>query len=405
MTKTRKNTKFAKKVSFRKLGSERREKKFRDQQFSCFEQLFLPSKPRFTLFPSPEKKTAFFGKFTFLQGIWKSKNPLFSHIFFCTFCDLPWNRPTHFLQNHVFLCFFANFFFEKKSKKITIFSKKIVSFSWKSWNGLKTLFLPKMVNLAFQKNLEKNVYTKKFRKKLCRKKLDILSKFTIFFCWTRRLTLFCLPWVLMKTRKNCRCGPLDCRVYNFRDFVQIFCVRQKTNIRHYSYTLKTAHLHKMCFAEKKSELDILRKNSDILSKYDIFVVVNYRISHGALPWRMQCTQKPTTFSWPAVTCTHFGIFCKFFVSDPKICVHIVRTPWKQYLRTKCVLQKKCVVGENFVILSKCDIFVGVNCRISQNVLPWRMHFTQKPTIFSWSAVACTHFGILRKFFVSDKKCE
>ena len=37
MTKTRKNTKFAKKVSFRKLGSERREKKFRDQQFSCFE--------------------------------------------------------------------------------------------------------------------------------------------------------------------------------------------------------------------------------------------------------------------------------------------------------------------------------------------------------------------------------
>ena len=75
----------------------------------------------------------------------------------------------------------------------------------------------------------------------------------------------------------------DRRVHNFRDFVQIFCVRQKTNIRHYSYTLKTAHLHKMCFAEKKSELDILRKNSDILSKYDIFVIVNYRISHAALP--------------------------------------------------------------------------------------------------------------------------
>ena len=67
----------------------------------------------------------------------------------------------------------------------------------------------------------------------------------------------------------------DRRVHNFRDFVQIFCVRQKTNIRHYSYTLKTAHLHKMCFAEKKSELDILRKNSDILSKYDIFVVTSY----------------------------------------------------------------------------------------------------------------------------------
>ena len=124
MTKTRKNTKFAKKVSFRKLGSERREKKFRDPQFSCFTQFFLPSKPRFTLFPSPEKKTAFFGKFTFLQGIWKSKNPLFSHIFFCTFCDLPWNRPTHFLQNHVFLCFFANFFFEKNRKKSRFFPKK-----------------------------------------------------------------------------------------------------------------------------------------------------------------------------------------------------------------------------------------------------------------------------------------
>ena len=69
MIKTRKNTKFAKKVSFRKLGSERREKKFRDQQFSCFEQFFLPAKPCFTLFPSPTKKIEFFGKLSFLQGV------------------------------------------------------------------------------------------------------------------------------------------------------------------------------------------------------------------------------------------------------------------------------------------------------------------------------------------------
>ena len=224
MTKTRKNTKFAKKVSFRKLGSERREKKFRDQQFSCFEQLFLPSKPCFTLFPSPEKKTAFFGKFTFLQGIWKSKNPCFSHIFFCTFCNLPWNRPTHFLQNHVFLCFFANFFFEKKSKKITIFSKKNSELFVKKRKWPENVIFTKNDQLDFSEKFGKKCVHEKISKKTLSEKVGHFVEIHNFFLLNSSTHAFFPDLSIDENTKKPAVRTSDCRVRNFRDFVQIFYV-------------------------------------------------------------------------------------------------------------------------------------------------------------------------------------
>ncbi len=127
--------------------------------------------------------------------------------------------------------------------------------------------------MCTRKNFEKNFVGKSWT--FCRN--------SQFFLLNSSSHAFLSALSIDENMKKLPVRTLDCRVHNFRDFVQIFCVRQKASTQHYSYTLKTAHLHKMCFAEKKSELDILRKNVDILSKYDIFVVVNYRISQGALP--------------------------------------------------------------------------------------------------------------------------
>ena len=180
------------------------------------------------------KKLSFLVNYHFCKGFKKAKIHFFLMFFFALFAISP-EIDRHTFCKITFFCVFLQIFFSKKNrKKSRFFPKKIVSFSWKSWNGLKTLFLPKMTNLAFQKNSEKNVYTKKFRKKLCRKKLDILSKFTIFFCRTRRLTLFYLPWVLMKTGKNRRCGPptVECAIFEIlcKFFVSSTC-RPENKIR------------------------------------------------------------------------------------------------------------------------------------------------------------------------------
>ena len=383
MTKTRKNTKFAKKVSFRKLGSERREKTFRDYRFLRFVQPFLPSKPCFTLFSSPEKKTALFDKFAFLQGVWKIKNPCFSRLVFFDFCHLPWNRPTHFLQNRVFSCFFVIFFREKNCKKSRLFLKK----KWRAFRKIlkwpENIIFAKNAHFGFHGKFGKKWSDEKISKKISSEKFGHFVKIRNFFlrtCWS---PLFHLPWVLMKTGKNGRWGPptVECTIFGI--LCKFFCVGQKTCTRHCAYTLKIAHLQKMCFAEKKSELDILRKNLDILSKYDIFVVVNYQISQDAIPWRMQFTQKPTTFAWPAVTRAHFGIFCKFFcVGHKTVDTHCLYTLKTAVAYKMCFTEKRCL-RKNPDILLKHDIFVIGYTRSSRDTLPWRTMCTQKPTIFLW----------------------
>ena len=95
----------------------------------------------------------------------------------------------------------------KKSKKITIFSeKKWRVFRKKGLNGLKTLFLPKMAILDFQKNSEKMVIWKNFEKNVV-EKIWTFFRNSQFFLVNSSSPAFSSGLSIDAPRKTGRCVP------------------------------------------------------------------------------------------------------------------------------------------------------------------------------------------------------
>ena len=95
----------------------------------------------------------------------------------------------------------------KKSKKITIFSeKKWRVFRKKGLNGLKTLFLPKMAILDFQKNSEKMVIWKNFEKNVV-EKIWTFFRNSQFFLANSSSPAFSSALSIDVPRKTGRCVP------------------------------------------------------------------------------------------------------------------------------------------------------------------------------------------------------